>query len=297
MINLFGETAALGTALCWSFGSVCFTIASRRIGHNVVNRFRLIFALILLVSVHSVLYGSLINPDTTGYHWFWFGISGFVGFVIGDRMLFKSFVLVGPRLGMLMMCTVPIFGIMIAWFMFNESLTVLDLLAIVITLTGVSWVVLQRQAHNHPKDHYILGLLLGIGAAFCQALGLILSKKGLTNNFSALSGNILRVLVASILIWIMPLAKGELFNNVHLLKSKKTVLTLLGGSFLGPFLGVWLSLLAVQYAYVGIASTLMALPPVLLIPLSHFVFKEKITLHSVLGTIVALCGVALIFLL
>ena len=69
------------------------------------------------------------------------------------------------------------------------------------------------------------------------------------------------------------------------------------GAFMGPFLGVWLSLVAVQNAYVGIASTLMALPPVFLIPLSRWVFKEQITTGTILGTILAVTGAALIFLL
>lgn len=70
-----------------------------------------------------------------------------------------------------------------------------------------------------------------------------------------------------------------------------------GGAVLGPFLGVWLSLVAVKYAYVGIASTLMSLPPIILIPVSHWVFKEKITFGAILGTVIAVAGVAMIFLL
>jgi len=68
-----------------------------------------------------------------------------------------------------------------------------------------------------------------------------------------------------------------------------------GGALFGPFIGVWLSLVAVQYAYVGIASTLMALPPIFLIPLSWWIFREKISLVAIVGTIIAVIGVALIF--
>jgi drug/metabolite transporter (DMT)-like permease len=72
---------------------------------------------------------------------------------------------------------------------------------------------------------------------------------------------------------------------------------LAGGAFFGPFVGVWLSLLAVRNAPVGIASTLMALSPIILIPLDHWVFDEKISLRSVVGTIVALGGAAVIFVI
>jgi len=86
-------------------------------------------------------------------------------------------------------------------------------------------------------------------------------------------------------------------STVKKLKDRKAALTMYGGAFFGPFLGVWLSLVAVQYAYIGIASTLMALPPIILIPLSRRVFKEKISLSAILGSIVAVVGVALIFLI
>ena len=292
-----GEMAALGTALCWSFGSCCFTISSKRIGHNYVNQLRLTFALILLTGAHFFIYGRLTPANLTGHHWFWLGISGFVGFVIGDRMLFKSFVLIGPRLGMLLMATVPIFGTIIAWLSLNEALEIKEIIAITVTLSGVSWVILERKYNNtHAEGNYGLGILCGIGAAFCQALGLILSKKGLGNDFPALSGNIIRVVVSVIIMWTIPFFGEKASVTIKKLADKKATLALLGGSFFGPFAGVWLSLVAVKYAYIGIASTLMALPPIILIPLSYIIFKEKITWGAVIGTVVAIGGVALIFL-
>lgn len=292
-----GEIAALGTALCWSFSSCCFTISSKRIGHNFVNQLRLAIALILLVIAHFFLYGRLTPANLTGHHWLWLGLSGFIGFVIGDRMLFKSFVLIGPRLGMLLMALAPIFGTLIAWIFLKESLVLKEIIAIIITLLGISWVIFERKNNNeHEEGHYGLGILCGIGAAFCQAVGLILSKKGLGNDFPALSGNIIRVFVSVIIIWSILLFGEKASLTIKKLTDKKATLALFGGSFFGPFAGVWLSLVAVKYAYVGIASTLMALPPIILIPLSYIIFKEKITWGAVIGTVFALGGVALIFL-
>ena len=292
-----GEIAALGTALCWSFGSCCFTISSRRIGHNYVNQLRLTLALILLTAAHFFIYGRLTPVNLAAHHWFWFGISGFAGFVIGDRMLFKSFVLIGPRLGMLLMSTVPIFSTITAWVFLNEALELKKIIAIAVTLCGVTWVILERRNNNkHEEGHYGLGILCGIGAAFCQALGLILSKKGLGNDFPALSGNIIRVVVSVIIMWCIPFFGEKASLAIKKLADKKATLALFGGSFFGPFAGVWLSLIAVKYAYVGIASTLMALPPIILIPLSYIVFKEKISWGAAIGTVVAIGGVALIFI-
>lgn len=297
MNNLFGEIAALGTALCWSIGSIFFTISSRRIGHHVVNRLRLVVGLILLSITHYAITGQLIPQEVTSYHWFWFGLSGIVGFAIGDTMLFKSFVLIGPRLSMLMMSLVPVFGTLIAWLFLHEVLDLTTILAIIITLIGITWVILSRSKDTRKKRHYTIGLLCGVGGAFGQALGLILSKQGLANNFPALDGNIIRIFIAAITVWLFSLFHGTIPTTFRALKDQKAALTMSTGALLGPFLGVWLSLIAVQLTYVGIASTLMALSPVLLIPLSYLVFKEKITLAAILGTIVTVIGVALIFLL
>jgi len=297
MNDFYGEFASLGTALCWSVGSIFFTISSRRMGHHIVNRLRLVIGLLLLLIMHYALTGHLIPQGITYYHWLWFGISGIVGFAIGDTLLFRSFVLIGPRLGMLMMALVPIFSTLIAWLFLHEVLGMTDILAIGVTLIGICWVVLSRSKTLGKTEHYAIGLLFGIGGALGQALGLILSKQGLAHSISALNGNIIRIFTAATVVWFISLLRGTVPMTFQSLKDKKATLAMCGGAFLGPFLGVWLSLIAVQLTYIGIASTLMALPPIFLIPLSHWVFKERINVFAILGTIIAVIGVALIFLL
>ncbi len=297
MHNYSGEIAALGTAFSWSFSSIFFTISSRRIGSNVVNRIRLVVGLLLLLLAHLTIFGQLLPSNVTTHHWLWFGLSGIIGFTIGDTLLFKSFVLIGPRLTQLMMSTVPVFGAITAWLFLHEILKLTDILAIIITLAGISWVILGHKNNGQQKGKFLSGIICALGAALCQALGLVLSKKGLSNNFSALSGNIIRIFVATVFIWIFALFRGKISSSFEKLSDKKASLTMSCGVFFGPFLGVWLSLIAVQKAHIGIASTLMALPPIFLIPLSHWVFKEKITFGSIIGTVIAVFGVALIFLL
>ncbi len=243
------------------------------------------------------MYGSFVPYNVTSYHWFWFGLSGIIGFAIGDMLLFRAFVLLGARISMLLMALVPVFGTVIAWLFLGEMLDLAEILAVTIIIAGIVWVVAERKNNDHSRNHYIIGILCGIGGALGQALGLILSKKGLGADFSALSGNIIRVFVAACSLWLVTLIRGRLSHTVKKLRDRRAAYALTGGAFFGPFLGVWLSLIAVQNTYVGIASTLMALPPIFLIPLSHWIFKERISLGAILGTIVAVFGVALIFLM
>jgi drug/metabolite transporter (DMT)-like permease len=139
-------------------------------------------------------------------------------------------------------------------------------------------------------------VLLGACGALGQALGLILSKKGLSDDFSTLSATLIRMAVAVVAIWLFALVQRQVGKTLRALRDRKARQYIAGGALTGPFIGVWLSMVAVQNTHVGIASTLMSLSPIALIPLSAWVFQERISPRSVAGAIVALVGVATIFM-
>ena len=56
------------------------------------------------------------------------------------------------------------------------------------------------------------------------------------------------------------------------------------------------SLLAVQHTDTGIAATLMALTPVMIIPPAILLNKERIRIIEIIGAVVSIAGVALFFL-
>jgi drug/metabolite transporter (DMT)-like permease len=70
---------------------------------------------------------------------------------------------------------------------------------------------------------------------------------------------------------------------------------IIGGAFFGPFLGVWLSLVAVRLTDVGIAATIMATTPVLVIPILMVLEHYRPTARALVGTAVTVAGVALLF--
>ena len=151
--------------------------------------------------------------------------------------------------------------------------------------------------HRNDNPNYGWGLLFGLGAATGQAIGLIAAKKGLGSDFPALSGNLIRMISAASVMWAIAIIRGRAgFTLRRFFENGPAIKNVMGGAFFGPFLGVWLSLVAVQLTHVGIASTLMALAPVFLLPVGYFVFKEKIGWSAILGTVVAMAGVAILFL-
>jgi drug/metabolite transporter (DMT)-like permease len=292
-----GELAALGTALCWSFGSIFFTIASRRIGPALVNRLRLLLALVFLLGLQLILRTKIMPWQASASDLTWFGVSGIIGFAVGDNFLFRAFVILGPRKTMLIMSLVPVFGALLARLFMQEIIGPLKIIAIVITLLGVAWVILAQKNGAIAKGSFVEGLGMALGGALCQALGLLLSKKGLATGLDVVSGNAIRIFAAVVTVWLFSAIRGNAAQSFLRLADRKAALGVIGGAVFGPFLGVTLSLIAIQHTYIGIASTIMALPPIFLIPLSGLVFKEKITLSAVTGTIIAIFGVALIFLL
>jgi len=293
-----GEIAALTTAVCWSFTAVFFSYGGRRVGSLIVNRSRLLFALVLLLATHLALRGTLLPLGAEPFRWGWLGLSSVLGLVIGDAALFQAFVLIGPRLSMLMMSLVPILGTGLAWLILGETVTGRELVGIMLALGGVSWVVTERRDGRSASEvrDYRRGILMGLIGAFGQATNLITAKFGLVDGFSTMSATLIRILVAVVVLWALTALQGQIGATLAGWRNRRALVAIVGGTVVGPFLGIWLSLVAIQNTRVGIASTLMALPPVLLIPIEYVLHGQRVSARGVTGTLLAFAGVALIFL-
>ena len=293
-----GEIAAIVTSLTFAINSALFTMAGREVGAIVVNRLRLVAASFFLIIAHWVILGTPWPIGAGIDRWFWLGLSGIVGLVLGDLFLFQAFVWVGPRLSMLMMSLAPILAALIAWIFLDEKLSFLQVIGIVVTLIGVIWVVIEKNSSSESqKEHYVKGILYGLGGAVGQALGFVLAKIGLTGNLSPISGNFIRMITAMIVIWIITIIQRQFTSTVsQAMNNPRAVWKIVGGAFSGPFVGVSLSLFALQHTSIGVASTLMALPPLFLLPVDYFIFKEKFGWGAIVGTFMALIGVGILFL-
>jgi len=295
-----GEVAALGASLAFSASSTVFTLASRRVGSVVLNRTRLLFAVGWLLLAH-LLIGLRLPFYASANQWFWLAVSGVIGLAVGDLFLFQAFIWIGPRLAMLLMALAPALTVLFAWVVMGETLSAGQLLGIALTLAGIAWVVYDRNDRSaQPKSErklYLAGILYGLGAATCQALGLVTAKLGLTGGFPAISGTLIRMVSATIVLWGFTFLNRQAGMTLNKLREQSSVIWLiLAGSFAGPFLGVTLSLVAVQNIETGIASTLSSMAPLFLLPVGYYFFNERFGWQAVLGTILAVVGVALLFL-
>ncbi|MFN2152836.1 MAG: DMT family transporter, partial [Anaerolineales bacterium] len=202
------------------------------------------------------------------------------------------------RLSMLMMSLAPVISTILAWVFMDEYLSGLQILGIGLTLGGIAWVVLERNGKRENRNRNdARGILFGLGAALGQSFGLVLAKNGLYGGFSPISANLIRMLTAMLVLWFITIFQRKTHATFQVLNTNRQALIFLSiGVIAGPFLGVSLSLLAVQKTALGVASTLMALPPVFLLPISFFFFKERFGWGAIAGTFVAVAGVAMLFL-
>jgi drug/metabolite transporter (DMT)-like permease len=296
MSMLKGELAAFAVALCWTVSAVSFENASKRIGSFSVNILRLILAYIFLTVYNAVFYGNIL-PYADMERFLWLSLSGFVGFFIGDLFLFQAFVLIGSRVSMLIMCTSPIMASIAGFFIFGENPSPADTAAIIIVLTGIALVVLIRDSSGDIKFTQPLpGILCAFAGAAGQAGGLVLSKIGVTE-FDPFIATQIRIIAGLggflIAVLVMRNAGRVVLSFMDIKSFSFTTL----GAFFGPFLGVSLSLYSVKYSDIGIASTLMSVVPVLLIPVSFFLYGERVRKMEIAGIIISMAGVSMLFLL
>ena len=287
-----GEIASLLTAICWTLSAIYFEKAGRRIGSLSVNIIRIFLGVIFLGITTYFTRGMFFPMDATAYNWFWLGISGIVGFFLGDLFLFKSYTIIGSRTSQLVMSLTPMITAIIGWFFLQEILSFQSILGIVVSITGIMIAVAGKKLKlNVPLQ----GFLYALGGAMGQAVGLILSKKGM-GDYDAVAATQIRAIVGfaafAILVTIMKRWKRVLFT----IRDKKGMKATTIGAIFGPFIGVTLSLYAVQHTSTGIASALMALTPIFIIVPSAIMFKEKITAPQVIGAVISIIGASIFFL-
>jgi drug/metabolite transporter (DMT)-like permease len=291
-----GEIAALATAFLWSGTSIAFTEASIRVGPFYVNVTRMFLALLYL-SLTLLIINVKIDLSL---HQIWnLVLSGFAGLVIGDTFLFKAYRSIGARISMLVMATVPPISALLAFIFLGERLSFYGITGIAVTVTGIAAVVFKRE--EKPTSNYKIdytGIFYALIGATGQAVGLIFAKHAFNEgDMSGFLASFVRIAAAVIIIYPLAVLTKRYKNPVQVfMKDKKAFLFTVIGSIIGPYLGITFSMVAISHSKVGIASTLMATVPIIMLPMVRYYYKEKLSWVSIFGAIVAVGGIAILFL-
>ena len=298
-----GETIAVSTVLCWTVSIQLFGAAAKIAGSTAVNIIRLGTALMLFTLFLLIRDGSPLPLQFPLHAWIYLSLSGVVGFFIGDIFLFKALVELGPRVATLLHSLAAPTAAVIGWLFLDESYGVHQWLGIMVTLCGVGMVILERtpttveaSARNVTRIT-VKGVFLGIGAMAGQAGGFVLSKAGMQSGagyLDAFSATQIRAIAAFFCFVVFFTVTNKWRNVTTAIACKRALGYTVIGSFAGPFLGVSLSLMSLHYLTTGVASTILSLVPICIIPFAVFLHREHVSLQAVAGAVIAVLGIYLL---
>ena len=328
-IERSGEFAGLATSALWVVSSLAFAAAGQRMGATRLNLLRSLLAAALLLLLHWFL---MASPwPTIGANRTWYlGISGLLGLAIGDQFLFAGYVLVGARTTTLLMTLAPAVAASLSWIVFGQTMSLQAIVGMIITLLGVLWVAAERPhaTSSITPAQQMKGVWFGAGAALCQGVGMVLASNGLRGDIDAISAQTVRMsagAVGIIVIAFVVSRMNQAARNVAQTKNarsssdisvdaqsltatkiiplhvkradaphSKAIVAMVIGTFTGPILGVWCSLYALQKLEVGIATTLMSLVPVMILPVTRITEGRWPSTRAILGALIAVAGVAVL---
>lgn len=330
-----GETIALGVAVSWTATALFAEVASKRMGSLPLNTLRMTMSLLLLAVTLWLLLGAPYPRFADGDTWLWLALSGVVGYVIGDYCLMQGYIYIGSRFGQLFMTLSAPTAAITGFLLLGERMSWLAIIGMVVTLSGIVMSIMSKKEKESVSDfnfHFSIfnlkipprGIFFASMAGICQGFGLVLSKMGLEKYDHALSvagvdpsvapdGALLPVPLMFSVPFSATMIRASIgligffallvvFNKDwkqklnHAAHDRKAMWCLLGATVFGPFVGVSASLLATQYTSTGIAQTLFALTPVLIIAPAAWLFHQKVTAREVIGAVISVAGVCLFFI-
>ncbi len=299
MSQIEGYITALSAAFMWSISSTIFTTVGKRIGPLNLNALRIAISAFLFSLSNFILYGAFF-PQASYEQISILSLSGIIGLAVGDLAYFGALVEIGPRKAILVSSMAPIFSLIGGFFLLDEVPSYLALIGIALVLLGI-WIVIveKREKERKFKNNVVKGTIFGTIAALGQGIGVVLSKYGMfysSTPLDALPTTVIRVFAALPVIWLTLIIWKKPKHILIGLKNKYALKLVFIGSFIGPFIGLWLSMIAIKYAQAGIASTLLSTTPIMIIPVVYIAYREKINPRGIFGALIAVIGIAIIFL-
>ena len=308
-MSYLGELISIGVAFSWTATALLSEFGSKRLGNLTLNVLRMALALLFSLLLFVVASGSLLPLVVPAQACGWMLLSGLVGYVVGDFCLFQCYIIIGSRYGQLFMTLAPLAAALTAWAALGQQMSATSVVAMLVTLLGIGISVVGRGEHHLVSLRLPLsGVLFAMGAAVCQGVGLVLSKIGMDHYDAAalasagvpawvvpFSANFYRCVAGLTGFSLLLLWRDGMEPLRHSLHDGKGLSVAIATTLFGPFVGVGFSLMAVQYTAAGIASTLMAMTPIIILLPARFLLHEKITWRAVLGAIISVFGVSLFF--
>lgn len=286
-----GELASLGAALVWAIASIIFAGLGKSIRPSALNLLKCVPALGLMGLTLLVI--GPTGANSTPLEMTYLAISGIIGLTIGDTAYFAALTRLGARKALLFMALIPFVTALMGALVLDEPVTLITFAAMLLTVGGVAWVVLDKTTRAQETGSFAAGMAFIALAVVCQAGGSVLTKLG-AGDLSSLEISIIRLATGSLGLMVTVSVRAQ-WKDVWVPFHDRRMLLRLGAAlFLGTYMGVWLMNTGLKYTYAGIAATLTATSPIWVLPMAHFFSGDRMTTRSVVGALLAVGGVALL---
>ena len=293
-IPMAGELASLSAALIWSCSISLFTVFGKSVPASALNLYKNLIAIGCLAVALMVL-----RPPhaADGSSYAMLAASGIVGLSLGDTALFAALKRLGAQITSASQCLAPPIAALLAVLFLGETLSPRELFGLFLTATAIAALIYFGQRGGAPLDGVprrtlLAGLAFAVGAAFCQASGIVLSRVAM-QNVHVLTGTMMRMAPAILVLAAMTLTSGTPVSMRSVFVTRRQGVWLTVAAFAGTFLGLILMSLGAKYAKAGIAAALTSTYPVWIIPIARFGLKEKVSWQSTACTLVAVAGIIL----
>lgn len=295
-MNYLGESFAFITAMGWAISSVIFEIAAKKSDSLSVNVIRLVIGIVLLGMITFFTKGMVLPFDSNIHNWTFLGISGAIGLFLGDLFLYEAYILIGARICMLFMSLTPLIVGTFGFILLGETMTIIQLMAMLVTCSGILMVVIKPKNKTESDEKKLSGKGIAciILAVTFEALGNVFTKVGAVG-YDASSSTQIRMISALVVFVIYITFKRQWKHIFNKTKDLTLMILIFAGTVMAT-IGITFLISAFQLINTGVASTISSISPVLIIPISILVFKEKVKLKEIIGAFVSVIGIGLFFL-
>lgn len=296
MTLIIGQLAALSAALFWALATLLYNRSSLHLSAAQLNLVKGVVACPLLIAA-LVVFGLGFELDIASPALWLLLLSGVIGITIGDTCYFSALRRLGPSHTILLEYLAPPFAAILAWFFLHERLSLLEIIAGFTVIAGVIFVLSEKRLQSTATRISRPGLAFGVGAAWCQAVGLVMAFHALQAfEINALQAALVRLGGGTLALTIALLVFApKLLLSTKQALAKTRLLPLFVAIFLGTFMAIGLQQLAIAYVTPGIAQTLLATAPLFMLVIG-FIQGKAVSMRALVGTSLALVGIGLLFI-
>lgn len=297
---------ALCTSFLFALTAVCATQATKALGSNRANLFRLIIAVVLLGLWAHVL-GQGLGGGALGT----FILAGAIGFGGGGWCMFQAFPRIGSTLSLLVVeCAATLSSAALAWIVLGAALSPIQIACALLAISGVVLGLVPFQLPELPRRQLLVGAAFAAVASMAQGASWTLSKAafmqlqredialdGLTAAYQRLLGG---VAVAAVIYAAAALRKSRqndpVINDPKL--SGRGIAWSAGNALTGPVLGVGCMLWAIrEVGNPGLVQAVVATATLLSVPFARRLERRTLRWPFFIGTTLSILGVAGLLLL